>query len=252
MCGGRRPVELFSSPSPLDSALSEKRKALQGVALRTVTERSRSDLQTGPTLTFDHFSLTTPDHQKQLIQDLSLSLSPNQSLLIMGESGVGKSSLVRAIAGLWQTGQGTLTCPTSVSFIPQRPYLPKGSLRDVLLYPKCPEQSQLKDSSFYQALEQVNLIHLLKHSLEAPLTQSLSLGEQQRIAFARLLLQPTHYVVLDEATSALDLANEARLYQQLLTHDIVPISIGHRHSLKQFHQQLLTLSADGSWQYETI
>ncbi|MEO0704161.1 MAG: ABC transporter ATP-binding protein/permease [Cyanobacteria bacterium J06649_5] len=217
--------------------------------LQTIT------LQTGASLKIDHLSLLTPDGKHQLIRDLSLDLPIGEGLLIMGPSGVGKSSLLRAIAGLWQTGQGNITCPEHIAFIPQKPYLPHGNLQNLLLYPfvSSPEGQSLSngpgEKHLCQTLEQVNLSHLSTLSLETSLTHPLSLGEQQRLAFARLLVNPPQYAILDEATSALDLNNEDKLYQQLKRHAITPISVGHRLSLKHHHQHLLTLNVDGNWQY---
>jgi len=211
--------------------------------------------QIGDELKIDHLSLFTPDGKQQLIRDLSLDLPIGEGLLIMGPSGVGKSSLLRAIAGLWQTGKGNITCPEHIAFIPQKPYLPHGNLQNLLLYPltsppKGPSRSnEFEEKQLRQALEQVNLPHLSTLPLETSLTHSPSLGEQQRLAFARLLINPPQYAILDEATSALDLNNETQLYQQLKRHAITPISVGHRLSLKQYHQHLLTLTTDGNWQY---
>ncbi|MEM9945596.1 MAG: ABC transporter ATP-binding protein/permease [Cyanobacteria bacterium P01_D01_bin.36] len=212
-------------------------------------------------LTINNLSLTTPDGKKQLIRDLSLCLPAGESLLIMGPSGVGKSSLLRAIAGLWQSGQGSITHPQHIAYIPQRPYIPPSSFKDILLYPhsevllNAPSDSSgapsdpIDTAQLREVLEQVNLLNLSNHPLENLLIKPLSLGEQQRLAFARILLNPPQYVILDEATSALDLTNETRLYQQLKLNNVTPISVGHRPSLKAHHQHLLTLAADGSWHY---
>ena len=211
--------------------------------------------QSGSALTIESLSLVTPDDSQQLVHDLSLALPRGESLLIVGPSGVGKSSLLRAISGLWRTGQGDIICPQSIAFIPQKPYLPAGPLKDVLRYPLSafslePQlESEAVSATFRQVLVQVNLPELANYSLERSITQSLSLGEQQRLAFARVLLHSPEYVILDEATSALDLRNETRLYQQLQQNSITPISVGHRPSLKNYHQHFLTLSANGSWKY---
>ncbi|MEL6489629.1 MAG: ABC transporter ATP-binding protein/permease [Cyanobacteria bacterium J06634_6] len=233
------------APSP-DTSTDTSLDTSQPSSLPTIT------LQTGPSLKIEHLSLVTPDGQKQLIRDLSLDLPIGEGLLIMGPSGVGKSSLLRAITGLWQTGQGNIICPEHTAFIPQKPYLPYGNLQDLLLYPLEASTEDIEEKQLRQALEQVNLPHLSTLPLNTPLTHSLSLGEQQRLAFARLLLKPPRYAILDEATSALDLPNETHLCQQLKLNAITPISIGHRPSLKRHHQYLLALAADGNWQYSSL
>ena len=225
---------------------------------------SKIDRQTGDILTISNLTLTTPNADKILIQDLSLTLPPYKSLLIVGPSGIGKSSLLRAIAGLWQTGSGTITCPDSIAFIPQHPYLPPGNLQQQLLYPD--SDAAINQSNLSQILETVNLAHLLtspqksplssSKNLSARLTQSipttLSLGEQQRLAFARVLLKSPTYLILDEATSALDLDHETLLYNHLRTAKINLISIGHRPSLKKYHDYQLELTGQDRWQYYPI
>jgi ABC-type uncharacterized transport system fused permease/ATPase subunit len=192
----------------------------------------------------DHLTLYTPDYQTMLLQDLSFELAPGTSLLIKGQSGVGKSSLLRAIAGLWQTGSGTIIRPplNQILFLPQRPYLPLGSLRDQLIYPQA--ATDLFDSKLLAVLEQVNLADLaVRWQLDdvEDWSNILSIGEQQRLVFARLFLAQPAYAILDEATSGLDLANEKQLYEQLQTMNITYVSVGHRSHLDHYHQQVCSL-----------
>ena len=190
--------------------------------------------------------------QKTLVKDLSLAVEPSQGLLIVGKSGVGKSSLLRAIAGLWKSGTGCLIRPNleEMLFLPQRPYMILGSLREQLLYPKI--NQEFNDSKLRKILEVVNLADLPDRlggfDVELQWENVLSLGEQQRLAFARVLLSQPSYVILDEATSALDLQNEAELYQQLEATKTTFISVGHRLSLLKYHQQVLELTGNANWQ----
>ncbi len=199
----------------------------------------------------DQVSLATPKGQRLLMQDLSFVLQPQQSLVIVGQSGVGKSSLLRAIAGLWNSGAGQITRPvlSEMLFLPQRPYMVLGTLRAQLLYPNLSQDTA--EEKLYDALKQVNLADLPDRvggfDTELDWSDVLSLGEQQRLAFARLLLTQPDYVMLDEATSALDLANEQRLYQQLRQSGTTYISVGHRASLLKYHDFVLELKGDQTW-----
>lgn len=203
-------------------------------------------------LALEDVTLLTPDHQQTLVEDLSLTVEPHQSLAIVGESGVGKSSLLRAIAGLWNQGSGNIVRPSSNSmlFLPQKPYMILGTLRQQLLYPHT--DSHIPDAQLEEALKQVNLADLTAKvgGLDVELSWSdvLSLGEQQRLAFARLLLTKPSYAILDEATSALDVQNEKRLYQMLQQSDTTIVSVGHRPSLLQYHQKVLQLRGRSQWQ----
>ncbi|NJR45646.1 MAG: ABC transporter ATP-binding protein/permease [Hyellaceae cyanobacterium CSU_1_1] len=207
-------------------------------------------------LALEEVTLLTPDRQQTLVEDLSVAVEPQQSLAIVGESGVGKSSLLRAIAGLWNLGSGNIVRPASNSmlFLPQKPYMILGTLRQQLLYPHT--DSQIPDEQLEEALKQVNLGNLTKKvgGLDVELSWSdvLSLGEQQRLAFARLLLTKPSYAILDEATSALDVQNEKRLYQILQESDTTIISVGHRPSLLQYHQKVLQLKGQSQWQVLSV
>jgi len=209
------------------------------------------DMTVDSPLALEHITLNTPNYQKILVKDLSLTLASGQGLLIMGQSGVGKSSLLRAIAGLWTSGTGRLVRPelSSMLFLPQRPYMILGTLRQQLLYPN--SNREVDETELRQVLKLVNLEDLPERlngfDAELDWANVLSLGEQQRLAFARLLLSKPRYAILDEATSALDLKNEALLYQKLHETETTYISVGHRMSLLRYHQNVLELMGDQKW-----
>lgn len=203
-------------------------------------------------LLIEGLTLQTPNYQRTLIRDLNIKLPHQQGLLIVGASGCGKSSLFRAIAGLWNSGTGMIYRPslTEMLFLPQKPYMILGSLRRQILYPYV-KGEQVSDEQLQGVLKAVNLPYLVNRcggiDAEQDWGDFLSLGEQQRLAFARILLNQPRYAFLDEATSALDVQNEANLYQLLQQNGITFISVGHRPSLNQYHQFILEIQEEAKW-----
>ncbi|KAL6750267.1 ABC transporter transmembrane region 2-domain-containing protein [Haematococcus lacustris] len=262
-------------------------------------------------------SVLTPDRSSLLVKDLDLEVLAGASLLIMGPSGAGKTSILRAVAGLWSAGAGNITILVTeqdIMFLPQKPYMVLGSLRDQVLYPRYPVDAEKAaaamvasesgpeeagaaeqaadvpavpmtppapgppadvpdDARIVATLRSVRLGHLLSRYAAKPnmtkpsgslthqgatqqddvgdsnaldaivdWSSSLSLGEQQRLAWARLLLTRPRLALLDEASSALDATTEAELYQVLAKSGITYISVGHRPTLRQYHAQVLQLS----------
>ncbi len=219
-------------------------------------EQPKIDFIENGRLEISHLTLQTPNYQRTLFKDISLRLKSGEGLLIMGASGCGKSSLLRAIAGLWNSGTGSIIHPqsTEILFLPQKPYMILGTLRDQLIYPNT--NIEISNEELETILNQVNLSDLASRfggfETEKDWGDVLSLGEQQRIAFARILITNPTYTILDEATSALDVKNEERLYQHLKETKTTYISVGHRPTLKKYHQMMLQISEDTNWQLQHI
>lgn len=182
-----------------------------------------------------------------LVENLSLSMTAGQALLVKGMSGSGKTTLLRSLAGLWPYAEGHVSSPHAL-FLSQDPYLPLGTLRAALAYPRPPDE--VDDASASAALREVQLSHLVDHiDIDQDWTRTLSPGEQQRLGFARLLINQPRVAFLDEATSSVDEGLEYALYT--LIRDKLPesilISVGHRSTLEGLHGQELLLHGDGSW-----
>jgi putative ATP-binding cassette transporter len=213
---------------------------------------TRIDTRDAPHLALEGLTLSPPQSSRVLIRDLHLSLQPGDALLITGDSGCGKSSLLRAIAGLWQSGSGIIHRPPleQFFFLPQQPYLQHGTLRSQLLYPSA--QTTLSDAALLAILDQVHLPDLAARVGGLGAVQDwekqLSVGEQQRLAFGRVLVHEPGIVILDEATSALDSANEAALYAHLRARGTTLISIAHRAAVLRHHTHVLRLHGGGAWE----
>ena len=255
---------------------------------------SLEDLGGDVLLRCDNLSILTPDGSRTILGDsslgsddrtwegnhptsaVSLQIERGDKVIIVGSSGCGKSSLLRAISGLWQRGSGTITwnshlgedsgisgssvgassAPSEVFFLPQRPYNLLGSLREQIMYPSTRRGTESspkgdQDSQLLELLKKVELGDLAQKigrgnaiaglGVEVDWSKVLSLGEQQRLAFARVLFNKPHVVVLDESTSALPLQTEKAMYSLLDDIETTYISVGHRPSLLQYHNKKLFL-----------
>ena len=192
-----------------------------------------------------HANLQLPDGTS-LTQDAGLELRAGQSVLIAGRSGLGKSTLFRALAGIWPFGSGTVERPAGTTmFLPQRPYIPLGTLRQAVAYPAAPDAHP--DAELREALQACGLGHMAgRLDTEEPWAQRLSGGEQQRLAVARALLFKPDWLFLDEATASLDSEAEAELYALLRERlpDTSIVSIAHRPAVAAFHQRRVVLERE--------
>eukprot|EP00929_Paragymnodinium_shiwhaense_P029018 TRINITY_DN16725_c0_g1_i2.p1 TRINITY_DN16725_c0_g1~~TRINITY_DN16725_c0_g1_i2.p1 ORF type:complete len:660 (+),score=111.32 TRINITY_DN16725_c0_g1_i2:172-2151(+) len=200
--------------------------------------------------------------RRPLVSNLSVKAPETGGLVIHGASGVGKTTLLRAIAGLWTAGEGVITREMGLNrvlFLPQQPYLQQGSLRDQLSYPH-QEPSALDDASLKSVLHRVGLGHVVNRvsgDLDVCLrwTEVLSVGEQQRIGVARILVHRPRYCILDEITSANDAKHEAIMYECVREICEAWVSVSHRPSVDAFHHHRLTLlgeAEEGRWVLEPL
>jgi len=200
----------------------------------------------------ESLSVRTPS-KVMLVENLNMSLAAASSLLIRGRSGVGKTTLLRAVAGLWPYVDGRVLRPLgrNTLFLPQKPYLPLGTLRVALYYP-----AEVQDGDEASViLRKCHLDHLIPHlDEEANWTNILSLGEQQRLAMGRALLGQPQVVFLDEASSAMDESLEHSVYETLRQSlpQTILVSVGHRSSLLKFHTQELELLGEGAWRLRDL
>lgn len=195
-----------------------------------------------PEIVLEKLEVDLPDGSV-LLKPLTLTLEPGKNVLIRGSSGSGKSTLLRTLAGIWPFARGKVTMPAfeHVMFIPQRPYLPLGTLRDSVLYPGT---KHLTDEALRELMEQCRIGYLADRlDQEADWSHVFSVGEQQRLAFVRALIYEPTWLFMDESTSALDEDTEAAMFRLLAARlrATTLVSVGHRSTLTAFHQCTLTL-----------
>jgi putative ATP-binding cassette transporter len=227
---------------------------LHGLVEANDAARALPEVMTTPcvdgTVQLSRVEVRTPDG-KQLINPLDMHLEVGDTLVITGQSGTGKTTLLRSLAELWPYCSGTLTrpCgPNETMFLSQLPYVPLGDLRAVVTYPG--KEGAIDDNTLKRMLLKVALPHLVDRLDEVlDWAKVLSPGEQQRIAFARILLTKPKVVFLDESTSALDEGLEFMLYQLVRTElpDTIVVSVSHRSTVEQHHTHELELLGDGEW-----
>jgi vitamin B12/bleomycin/antimicrobial peptide transport system ATP-binding/permease protein len=232
----------------LDGLLQENSRARMFTAVETTTSRDGS-------LDVDGIEVRTPDGES-LVNALDLRLDPGDTLLISGPSGIGKTVLLQSLAGLWPFVSGRVQLPATrqqTMFVPQLPYVPLGDLRSVVSYPH--EEGAVGDRDIQQALIQVALSHLaIRLNDVKDWAHTLSVGEQQRIAFARILLSKPRAVFLDESTSAMDEGLELMLYELIRAElpKTILVSVSHRATVEPFHGRHLELVGGGEWRLDRL
>ncbi|XP_008335568.2 lysosomal cobalamin transporter ABCD4 isoform X2 [Cynoglossus semilaevis] len=214
----------------------------------------------------DHLSYKSPYSEQLLVEDLSLTISQGSHLLVVGNTGTGKTSLLRVLNRLWEADSGFVqmtTCfgPRGTLFLPQKPYLTDGTLREQVIYPLkdiYPVSGSVDDDRIIQFLELAGVSSLLKRTggLDEDVDWNwydvLSPGEMQRLSFARLFYLQPKYAVLDEATSALTEEAEGKLYRTCKQLGMTLISLGHRSSLEKYHVVQLQLCGGGQWEFTRL
>eukprot|EP01060_Flectonema_neradi_P017156 TRINITY_DN2395_c0_g1_i2.p1 TRINITY_DN2395_c0_g1~~TRINITY_DN2395_c0_g1_i2.p1 ORF type:complete len:1303 (+),score=257.75 TRINITY_DN2395_c0_g1_i2:40-3948(+) len=224
--------------------------------LETLSEQhsskdAASRIKDGTSISFSHVDIHTPNNDL-LVKNLSFSLNQRESLLLTGHNGAGKSSIFRCLGGLWPTKTGYISKPgasvdglcADIYYLPQKPYNVLGSLKDQLTYPAI--NATISDEELESLLSKLDLLHLLEDNETINWEERLSLGEQQRLAMARLFHHSPKFAILDECTSAVSHEVEKMLYEECAKRNIAYITICHRPALKAYHEKNLHLKGEGT------
>ncbi|XP_077123521.1 lysosomal cobalamin transporter ABCD4 isoform X2 [Ranitomeya variabilis] len=249
--------------------IAELDEAMNGILKGTVDEaeqRCEEQQFDDAALMLDALTITAPGSDRTLVRNLTLHVRKGSNLLITGETGSGKSSILRVMAGLWNPKRGQVCVftpfgPRGVLFLPQKPFLSDGSLREQVIYPLnevYPNSGHVDDDRILRSLDMSGLTCLLSRTggldnkVDWKWSEILSPGEMQRLAFSRLFYLEPKYAVLDEASSALSEDTEVELYTRCRQLGMTLISVGHRHSLRKFHDLELKLGPDGHWDLSRV
>jgi vitamin B12/bleomycin/antimicrobial peptide transport system ATP-binding/permease protein len=220
-------------------------------AARVPANRTIQVVEDCKRVAFEHLTLRTPKNNRLLLEDLSLDVPRGQRLLILGEDGAGKSALFRAAGGLWETGSGKVVRPPreQLLFLPAEPYLPSGTIRTQLVY-GLPED-KFTDEWLVRVLHCLKFDYIVERmgglDVEHDWAHVLSAGEQQLLAFARLLLANPRFAFLDRSVNALPPQRAKQLYQVLSATTISYLSIGDHIHIQEYHDTVLELHDNGSW-----
>jgi putative ATP-binding cassette transporter len=237
-------VDMYSSIAEWQAVVNRLTgfyKHMSSVEAEQPQKDLRRTISTGKELIIKDMEIDLPDG-RQLLTGMTVDMKPGVDVLIKGASGSGKSTLLRALAGIWPYVKGELTIPSEdkIMFIPQRPYLPLGTLKESVLYPGTETRT---DEELHELMEKCSVGYLYEKLYEeADWSHVLSVGEQQRLAFVRALIYKPVWIFLDEASSALDEVTEAKVYTLLKTEcpETTMVSVGHRSTLDKYHQKIFS------------
>ncbi|PVD26028.1 hypothetical protein C0Q70_13696 [Pomacea canaliculata] len=257
--------QLFEVLATLTEDQKEHRNSLCRPYSESFQEGSNSVREMTTRYAFEMEGVTYGPPKSSIVccRGLTLQLKPNSNILVTGDSGCGKTSLIRIISGLWRSYQGSVNLgagriPQEIMYLPQKPYLTNGSLWDQIVFPSSETEVIPDDYKIYQYLSAVGLDPLVERiggldkDMDWNWHDELSPGEMQRLSFVRLFFHHPPFAILDEATSQVSEDMETILYQTCADLHITLLSVGHRNSIRRFHDFVLHISNDGGWTFQPL